>query len=142
MKLDKLVWYDDYISGIEIIDKQHKDIFCAFNHFYDSVNSCELNQLVIKELIDALDFYTTVHFETEERYMLRYSYSEHESHKDRHDFFKGIYKEIKENKFFRYSKGHTFALQLAVVSSEWWGVHITTYDKELTAFLKSINTKG
>lgn len=142
MRLNKLIWYDDYTSGIEVIDNQHKIIFNAFNDFYHAFNSDEMNKIVIDKLIETIDSYTTIHFDTEEEYMIMHNFFGYEEHKKRHDFFKNIYKEIKENKFFRHSRNHLFALNLATVTSEWWGIHITTYDRELTNFIKTNKSKG
>jgi len=131
MLLNKLIWYNNYISGIEIIDKQHKQIFNAFNEFYNELNLGHFNKDVIDEFIEILDSYTTTHFETEEKIMLEENYPDYEEHKKRHNFFKTIYAELKYNKFFRYSAGHLFALHLATLSGEWWETHVVTYDKEL-----------
>jgi hemerythrin len=139
MHLNKLIWYDEYLSEIEIIDTQHQQIFNSFNSFYEALNTGEVDVTNIEEFIEALDSYTTTHFETEEKYMLETNYSGYEEHKSRHEFFKALYDEIKENKVFRYAASHLFALHLATVSGEWWETHIVTHDRELTNFLKKIN---
>ena len=90
MQLNKLIWYDEYKSGIDIIDAQHLKIFNSFNHFYESINTGELNIKVIEEFIEALDLFTTIHFETEEKYMRETNYPHYEEHKQRHDFFRSI----------------------------------------------------
>jgi len=139
MLLNKLIWYDNYATGIEIIDEQHKQIFNGFNEFYKELNLGHFNKDVIDKFIEILDSYTTIHFDTEEKIMREEHYPKYEEHKKRHDFFKSMYGEIKENNFFRNSAGHLFALQLATVSGEWWESHIVTDDRELSDFLKKLN---
>ncbi len=136
---NKLVWYDDYASGIEIIDKQHQQLFEGFNNFYSEINQGHFDKEVIDKFIEVLDYYTSTHFETEEKMMLKENFSDYEEHKKRHDFFKALYIEIRDNKFFRHSAAHIFAINLATTAAEWWNSHIVTYDKELASFLKNLN---
>ncbi|MFA6988676.1 MAG: bacteriohemerythrin [Candidatus Gastranaerophilaceae bacterium] len=141
MLLNKLIWYDDYTTEIEILDEQHKEIFSGFNKFYAELNLGHFNKDVIDEFIEILDSYVTTHFNTEEKFMREENYPHYEEHKKRHDFFKAIYSEIKDNSFFRNSAGHLFALHLATISGEWWETHIVTDDKELSNFLKKLNNR-
>lgn len=136
MLLNKLIWYEEYLSGIKVIDDQHKEIFESFNNFYEALNAGEVNKEVVDEFLKILDSYTTTHFGTEERLMLEYNYPKYEEHKKRHRFFISMYEELVENRFFRHTAGHLFALSLATLSGEWWETHIVTHDKELVNFLK------
>lgn len=94
---------------------------------------------MLDKFIDILDYYTTVHFDTEEKMMLAEDFPYYKEHKKRHTFFKHLYAEIRDNRFFRHSSTHLFSLHLATTAAEWWESHILTYDKELTDFLKSLN---
>lgn len=136
MLFNKLIWYDNYELKIDIIDEQHKKLFEGFNDFYNEINQGHFNKEVINQFIDVLDYYTTTHFETEEKLMLETNFPNYEEHKKRHEFFKSIYEEIRDNRFFRHSAAHLFSMQLATTAAEWWNSHITTYDKELSDFLK------
>jgi len=138
MLLDKLIWYDEYLSGIQVIDEQHKDIFTSFNKFYETLNAGEVDKDIIDKFLETLNFYTTIHFDTEEKFMKEYNYSGYEDHKKRHAFFKSIYEELRDNRFFRYTAGHLFAYSLATLSGEWWETHIVTHDRELVYFLKQL----
>lgn len=139
MLFNKLVWYDNYASNIAAIDEQHKQLFEGFNKFYSEINQGHFDKDTIDKFIDVLDFYTTTHFDTEEKMMMEENYPNYKEHKKRHKFFKSIYEEIKDNKFFRHSAAHLFSLHLATTAAEWWESHIVTYDKELTDFLKGLN---
>ena len=139
MLFNKLIWYDNYASKIDMIDEQHKQLFEGFNEFYNEINLGHFNKEVIDNFISVLDFYTTTHFDTEEAMMLKENYPNYVEHKRRHEFFKSLYEEIRDNKFFRHSAAHIFSVNLATTAAEWWEAHIVTYDKELTAFLKELD---
>lgn len=136
---NKLVWYDNYISNIKILDEQHQQLFDGFNEFYSEINQGHFNKEVIDKFISILDHYTTTHFDTEEKMMLKENYPHYKEHKKRHEFFKSLYEEIRDNRFFRHSAAHIFSVNLATTAAEWWNSHIVTYDKELTDFLKKLN---
>jgi hemerythrin-like metal-binding protein len=82
MLFNKLIWYDEYLSGIQIIDEQHKDIFAAFNKFFASLNAGELDKVILDEFLHKLDAYTITHFDTEEKFMREFNYSKLEEHKE------------------------------------------------------------
>lgn len=139
MLFNKLIWYDNYASNIDIMDEQHKQLFNGFNEFYHEINLGHFDKEVIDKFIDVLDSYTTTHFETEEKMMVEENYPYYEEHKKRHEFFKSLYEEIRDNRFFRHSAVHLFSMHLATTAAEWWESHIVTYDKELADFLKSLD---
>lgn len=65
-------WIDKYKTGIELIDKQHKELFRLFNRIYELYN----NEFIIDKYdqiitaIEELKSYTKYHFEAEEEYMV------------------------------------------------------------------------
>lgn len=140
MLFNKLIWYDDYSMQIELLDEQHKQIFSSFNEFFNELNKGNFDREIIDNFIEALDYYTNIHFDTEEKLMLEKKFPNYEEHKKRHEFFKSIYNEIRNDVFIRNSAAHIFALNLGKISGEWWETHIVTYDKELSRFLTKLNT--
>ncbi len=136
MKLKELQWDEKYNTGIDLIDLQHKGIFNQYNNFCKKINTHDYTINDIDNFLKDLNYYTSNHFKTEEKFMLKEKFPGYKEHKKRHCFFKAVYEEIKENKFLReYSEG-LFTLHLAETAAEWLESHVATYDKELAAFLK------
>lgn len=136
MLLKKLIWKESYSSGIDLLDRQHKAIFREFNEFYEKINDRDFDRSDIDKFLKELNSYTTTHFETEENFMVKENFPHYKEHKKRHKFFKAVYDEIKENKFFRESAEHLFSIHLAATAAEWLESHVVTYDRELADFLK------
>lgn len=136
MEIKKLVWNDNYVLDIEIVDQQHKQIFDRFNDFCDKINNNDFEHRDLEEFLEDLNYYTTTHFKTEEKLMRKENYPFYKDHKKRHKFFKTFYEELRDNKFFRYSAENLFSVYLAEIAAQWLESHVVTYDKELANFLK------
>jgi hemerythrin len=61
----KLVWTDQFILGVEVIDQQHRTILDYVNQLDDSRNNGQ-SQKQIGKLINKLVEYTLFHFAFEE----------------------------------------------------------------------------
>lgn len=84
-----ILWRNDYLLGIDKIDKQHKELFRIAADIYELMK----NQLItdkydkILHLISELKDYTIFHFSSEEAYMQSIGYRKFFSHKVEHDDF-------------------------------------------------------
>ena len=134
----KLIWKKEYLTGIDIIDKQHKDIITALNCLYRYLNTGKLDGKSIQNLITSIDCYTTIHFDTEEKMMLDSNYPDYEIHKKTHEYFKSTYSEITNNIFYNKNTNNwVFAIHLACILGDWLDIHILTIDMPMVRFLKS-----
>jgi hemerythrin len=61
----KLVWTDQYILGVEVIDQQHRTILDNVNQLENAINNGQ-SQKQIGKLINKLVEYTLFHFNFEE----------------------------------------------------------------------------
>ncbi|MFA6988770.1 MAG: hemerythrin family protein [Candidatus Gastranaerophilaceae bacterium] len=139
----EVIWSDEVITGIKDIDEQHKKIVEAINTLYRSIEENEDKDKII-ELIESLDPYVNVHFDTEEKYMKQYHYPAALEHKEAHDSFKKIYVEIRYNYHYlgnksspQYKFVYILALHLSQIMIDWLNLHLNTLDKELATFLKT-----
>jgi len=71
---------DKYKLGIDIIDKQHEQIFKIINKLMDK--NCDMSE-IIKELKD----YSIYHFDTEEKYFESINFKNAENHVNLHNIF-------------------------------------------------------
>lgn len=82
-------WKDNFSTGIEEIDKQHKRLFEIGGDIYDlaTLKDGQDHYDEIMALITSLKDYTIYHFGFEESLMKKYNYTEIGEHKKQHDRF-------------------------------------------------------
>ncbi|OGI23145.1 MAG: hypothetical protein A2287_05045 [Candidatus Melainabacteria bacterium RIFOXYA12_FULL_32_12] len=141
-------WTEDLRTGIEEIDEQNKKIIDNVNALYQACKESKCKDEIIK-IVEDLDFYTTVHFEIEEKYMKTYDYSKYLEHKKAHTFFKDTYEQIRYhyhyvegNPPYKYRHVYLYALHLHQTLVDWLNVHLITFDKEFINFLKAVNKES
>lgn len=138
--LKKLHWKDEYTTGLEVIDSQHKSIMETLSKIYDALTNVEINQTLVDEFVRDFDFYITVHFETEEKIMQDVDYPRYEGHRRSHQFFVNKYKD--QSRFYGKTPHiHIFTLHLADTLGEWLDEHLSTSDRELAEFLRLKNNQ-
>jgi len=85
-----IVWNDNLITGISVIDEQHQLLFSTIN----KLGKLTKNKVGFLEVLIELHTYVSVHFSTEEEYMVYARYPEYDGHKAAHDKFVSDYKAI------------------------------------------------
>ena len=76
-------WSLDLATGVDEIDKQHKELFQRINNLLEACNHGKGKEEV-KKVIWFLEDYVITHFSEEERYMGKYDYPEYSGHKRQH----------------------------------------------------------
>lgn len=82
-------WKDEYITGVELIDEQHKKLIEIADDLYKLLK----NQFItdkydrIVQILNDLKDYAVFHFKSEEEYMISIGYKKYLSHKVEHDDF-------------------------------------------------------
>ncbi len=132
-----IVWNEKYSTDIEEIDAQHKLVLKNLKLLIDALEAME-PKIKILELLKGLDFYTTRHFDVEEKYMIKFDYPKYNSHKVAHTNFKSIYKDIREHYHYKKTKSvYVLAIHLAYTMVDWLNYHLQHEDQELAEFLKT-----
>lgn len=82
-------WNENYETGVELIDNQHKKLFEIGNRAYELLkNKMYVDKYdKILEIIIELKDYTIFHFQTEEQHLLQKKCTTFFSHKVEHDDF-------------------------------------------------------
>ena len=80
-------WDSSLETGHAKVDNQHKQLISALNSLIDASRQDKSKEEIFKTL-DFLTGYTIMHFSTEEKLMVQYSYSDYTIHKRYHDDFK------------------------------------------------------
>jgi len=128
-----MFWWDDsLLTGIEKIDKQHKDIFEKAEKIFDLDLSSNIED-VNKSLIFLMN-YSITHFSEEEQAMLKYHYEYFKEHRDQHNYFVNeIYAISQSIKNKGIDEDGLDSLKVLVI--EWLGNHIHESDKKFAKYI-------
>ncbi len=131
-------WRPEYETGFTLIDDQHRSLFHAIN----ALNSAMLegrSEELLDRTLKTLKNYTTVHFETEEQFMLKYGYSGYLEHKAKHDALRDHV-----GQFYDQQKQQNIAQLTITVShflTDWLIHHIKDDDQKMISFLRQKHQK-
>jgi hemerythrin len=127
-------WRDSYNIGVDLVDKQHKELFSAVNKLLDSCAHGKGSEEVIN-VVDFLADYVINHFSAEENLQKRYGYPEFAEHKKMHEnFIKDVENIKKEIEMHGVSPKTVITVNRKIV--DWLTGHITSVDKKVGAYLK------
>lgn len=126
-----LMWKDEYATGVDSIDEQHRRLLEIAGDAYDLLKNQMYTDKYDKiiEIIEELKNYTMYHFDSEEQYMESIGYKKILSHKVNHrDFIDKIENidmgKVDENQ-------DAYILQLLDFVVDWIDKHILQLDKEI-----------
>ncbi|WP_066068113.1 bacteriohemerythrin [Alkalithermobacter thermoalcaliphilus] len=122
-------WKDDYVTGIEEIDKQHKYLVDIANRAYLTLKDefCIDKYDKITQILKELEEYTIFHFAKEEEYMKKIGYKHLFSHKIEHNKFIEKIKSIDLDTIDE--KQDEFLLDIINFIVDWLVSHILEKDK-------------
>lgn len=126
------VWDDEYLTGIEIIDNQHKSFVEILNKVY-AILQGERNPSALKAALQGVIDYAGVHFDTEEEIMSRNNYPGYETHKKIHTSFKEIATDLEQK-----MKAPDFTIDFALLDflEDWLRNHLQTEDHKYAKYFK------
>ena len=125
-------WKDEYLIGVEQIDKQHQELFNITNRAYDLLEDELITDKYDKiiTIIEKLKEYTIFHFKEEEEYMLSIKYKRYFSQKVEHDEFVKKINDVKLNDIDVNQRKYLTDLLEFVI--DWISNHILGSDKKIT----------
>ncbi|NLI57352.1 MAG: bacteriohemerythrin [Clostridium sp.] len=134
-----MMWKDKYKIGVELIDKQHEELFRRVSDFTRTIRGEEdwnarLDK--VKETMLFMKDYVIDHFNEEEIYQEQINYPDIEIHKEAHAKFKeGIdnYVKIFEEEGFTEEKIQEFGGRLMA----WLIMHVGNMDQKIGEYVKS-----
>ncbi len=128
-------WKPEYSVNIKIIDDQHKQLIGTINILYEAMQEGKGRDVLV-EVFDRLAEYTTIHFSTEENYMVMYSYPDYILHKKEHHFCIAKVSEFKK----KFDEGSiNLTVELFTFLVDWLHKHLITMDQKYSKFF---NEKG
>ena len=128
-----LEWSDKLNVGIEQIDEQHRELVDILNEMYESVyDNHELS--VVCELGERLIQCAILHFEAEDKLLLRHNYPVYQEHCIKHA---ELTREI-QALIDGLRQGETSATMTVMhFLRDWLSVHIIHEDKKVGAYLSA-----
>lgn len=122
-------WKDEYNTGVEMIDNQHKELFKIANEAYDLLKNdfCTDKYDKIVDILERLKEYTVYHFDSEEEYMEKIHYNKYFTQKKEHAYFVDKFKEIDFNKID--VNQDKYILEILDFIVTWISKHIISKDK-------------
>ena len=133
-------WTEDLTTNIPVIDTQHKNIITRINEFLRAVSQGR-GQKEIEKAVKILEELSKSHFETEEKFMIQYKYTDYKMHRAHHkNFIKVIESLIIE--FELISPSSDLVKKIKIVLLSYFQNHITKFDKPLANFLRQCKNKS
>ncbi len=125
-----ITWNESLSVKISSFDDQHIKLIEMINDFYDNIK-IRANDDNISTLISGMKRYAIMHFDIEEKYMVKYNYPDYHEHKKEHDLFISKVKEL-ESKF---NQGKLIvSFEITSFLKDWLKAHIMGTDKKYTEF--------
>lgn len=131
-----LVWSEALELKIDIIDKQHKEIFEEINKLIGSFEEGK-EQEQAYEVLCFIEDYVNKHFLMEEFYLKKYEYREFNEHSQMHRAFSKQLTDYKTH-FRRSGITKMAAIEMNNFLVEWWNNHIIKVDSR---YVEWISTK-
>jgi len=135
--LFKIEWTPALSVNHPLIDKQHQELFNHFNKLLTYIgNDDEKGEL---EILDFLETYIVIHFDTEETAMKQVDYPDYAAHKAQHTTFIETFNKFKRE-YEQNKEGHLYlALHIQRKLVNWLVHHVAQSNKKYKRFLSDVN---
>jgi hemerythrin len=141
-EIDLVTWEDKYVTGIQLIDDQHKELFSLTNELFNACigrNDYETLDGVFKDTMERMVDYVRFHFSAEQVLLQRINYPEYQEHKKEHDTLViKILEAVKE-----YNEGKKLVPnQFVRTLRDWILSHIALSDQLYVSYVTAQKKKG
>lgn len=127
-------WSERLSVGIELIDDQHKNWINHFNAVLHAVESNQ-DQAAINSTLDFLSDYTSLHFDTEEKFMTKSNYPALEEHREKHSALKQTVSDLVRD-FREDGVSRPLADAINTLMDNWLAKHIQETDMAFAEFAR------
>ncbi|MBF0518901.1 MAG: hemerythrin family protein [Nitrospirae bacterium] len=129
----EIYWDESLSTGVELLDKQHKEIIARINTLLTMTD--EEKEQELDKLLRFFGGYVIDHFNAEESYMIKHKYPRYDEHKEEHMKFLKSYSSLK--RLFD-KEGATELIITATQNQavDWLVKHIRHTDRDVADFLR------
>ncbi|MGM0602558.1 MAG: bacteriohemerythrin [Bacillota bacterium] len=135
-----MIWRDEYKIGVELVDKQHKELFKRLGNFIKTVRSDREKDVKKEEVEKTLEFmgeYVVTHFDSEEALQKKYNYPDYEEHHEIHENFKQEVFEFQEE-YKNNDYNEDFVMEFSGRLLTWLINHVAATDQKIGDYINSI----
>lgn len=127
-----LLWEDKYLTGNEVVDRQHQQIFKMLNDLEEAIEQ-KRAQAMLDQTLGRFALYVIDHFRDEEKLMQDSAYPAYVDHKKIHDQLT-----IKASDFLdRYREGDSsMPLTMSRFLNDWIKNHILAEDQKIFDWIR------
>ena len=135
-----ITWGENYATGIELIDNQHKELVHLTNSLYRAcLAGSDAIDSVFKSALSKMVEYVRFHFTSELELLRKINYPEYRDHKKQHDTL--ILKILEASK--NYCTGRQFVpYNFVRALKDWVFGHIAFSDKAYADYIREQKSKG
>ncbi|MGM0379227.1 MAG: bacteriohemerythrin [Bacillota bacterium] len=135
-----MIWKDEYKIGVELVDKQHKELFKRLKNFIQTARSDKEKAEKKKEVEKTLNFmseYVVTHFDAEEKLQQKYEYPDFEKHHQIHEEFKAEVAEFQQE-YQNNEYDEDFVMEFSGRLLTWLINHVASTDQDIGKHINSI----
>ena len=126
-------WRPEYETGYTLIDDQHRSLFHAINALHSAILVGRGDEL-LERTLKILESYTTIHFETEERFMAELQYPNYADHLAKHRALRQKVEAFIAEE--TQAPDRRLALRVSRFLTDWLIHHIKDEDQRMIDFLR------
>ena len=129
--MKRIVWDESFSVGVEVLDKQHKQIVGIINRLIDEPKE-GFNLDEVAKILDELTKFAHYHFKIEEQLLAEHGYPDLRTQQDEHKEFRVELANLCMDSM----KNHTIIpINVLLYLKEWWTDHILVKDMKYRPFL-------
>lgn len=138
--MEFIVWEDKYVTGIELLDMQHRKLFDLTNQLYEACQAGdEMLPAVFQDAMHQMVEYVRYHFSSELKLLTAINFPDSHTHKKMHDDL--VYEILNAAK--DYSEGKKLTPNNFVrILRDWILSHIAVYDKMYASYVADQKRRG
>ncbi len=130
----RIEWNDDLLTGIPVIDQQHKELFRRINRLLEAC--IQRNGTVeVLETLRFLQKYVVEHFTMEEQVMRKAAYAGYRHHEELHRGFRASIEELAAE-IDRDGVGPQTVVRVNRMIVDWLNMHIRKVDRAMAIKLR------
>jgi hemerythrin len=133
-------WDNQYTTGIQLLDDQHKELIRFTDELFNNCNAGDIRaNESFKKTAHAAVEYVKKHFSAEEKIFENIKYPLAAEHKKQHEIFvKRVLEDV-----LKFEEGKNFVpLAFARFLREWILVHIAVHDRQYADFIQDLKRRG
>lgn len=131
-----MIWRDRYSVGVDLIDRQHRELFRRVTEFVETLRSdapWEKREQKVTETLDFMQEYVVSHFAAEEAYQREIGYPGYEAHRQIHEDMVRYVTEVAEE-YRRDGYDERLIQQFAGKLLAWLIHHVAAEDRKIADF--------